>query len=432
MKRKLFFLIPALLLSAAAYAQEEPKTGWVYTPMPNISYNTDLGLTLGAYCDFFYYGDGSSFPNFLHHAGFTGAWATKGSWYFHGYFDSISLFPGLRVSASATYRDASTNNFYGFNGIASPFYPDLELNKDTRTAFYTNHRRFFRVAAAVQGHVAGPLHWVGGLVFRHVMMSDFNLKNYDSGKSLYLYYRQTDLIHEDEFKGGTSLELKAGFTFDTRDVELFPSKGMYGELLLVGNGDLKQWKYNYLQISAHWKQFISVIPKWLIFAYHLGFQHTLAGEIPFYNLNELANIFYIYEENTGLGSRYSVRGYRYNRIAAAGYAWANIELRFIPFKFNLWRQYFEIVVNPFLDLAAITKAYREEEMMYKLTPTPGEMPSGIPAVWYTNEKRPVMASAGCGAKLQMNTNFILSLDFAKAFDPQLSDFMVSMGTTYVF
>ena len=45
---------------------------------------------------------------------------------------------------------------------------------------------------------------------------------------------------------------------------------------------------------------------------------------------------------------------------------------------------------------------------------------------------PVMASAGMGAKLQMNTNFILSVDFGKGFDPQLSDFTVGMGTTYVF
>lgn len=432
MKRTVILSLAGLLATSVLSAQEKPKTGWVYTPMPDISYNTDLGLNLGAFCDFFYYGDGSTYPNFLHHAGFTGAWTTKGSAYFHGFFDSVALFPGLRVSVSATYRDASANNFYGFNGIAAPFYPSLELNKDTRTAFYTNHRRFFRTAAAVQGPIAGPFSWVGGMVFRHVKMSDFNLKNYDSGKSLYLYYRQTDLIHEDEFKGGTSLELKAGLTYDTRDVELFPSKGAYGELLVLGNGDLKQWKYNYLQVSARWKQYISLIPEWLIFAYQLCFQHTLAGDIPYYNLNELATISYLYEENAGLGSRYSIRGYRYNRIAAAGYAWANLELRVIPIKFNLFGQHFDIVFNPFMDLATITKTYREEEMMYKLTPTPGEMPSGIPALWYTDEKRPVMASAGCGVKLHMNTNFILSLDFAKAFDPQLSDFTVGMGTTYVF
>ncbi len=408
-----------LFLGLTVRAQEAAKTGWEYVPLPNVNYNSDLGLSLGAFCDFFYYGDGTIYPNFLHHGGITGTYSTKGSWYLHGYFESIQLIPGLRISASATYRDAEANSFYGFNGIASPFDPELDLNKHTRTAWYTNHRRFVRVAATVQGPIAGKLNWVGGAVFRHVMMADFQLKNYESGKSLFMAYKQAGLIHDDEFAGGTSLELKGGISYDTRDVEMFPTKGAYGELLLIGNGDLKQWKYNYLQVAARWKHFISLIPDWIIFAYQLCFQHTLAGEIPYYNLNELATLHYLYEENSGLGSRYSIRGYNYNRISAAGYAWANLEFRVIPWKFKLFKQNFRLVLNPFMDLAAITKTYRLEQQMQV-------------ADFYQDLKRPVMASAGCGIKLHMNTNFILSVDFAKAFDPQLSNFMIVMATTYVF
>ena len=419
-KPKRLLFLAGLLAVCSLHAQETPKTGWVYTPMPNLSYNTDLGLNLGAFCDFFYYGDGSIYPNFLHHAGFSGAYATKGSWYLHGYFESVALIPGLRISTSATYRDARANNFYGFNGIAAPFYPDMELNKETRTAWYTNRRRFLRASVAFQGNISSHLNWVGGAVFRHVLMGDFSLKNYDSGNSLYLAYNSIGLIADDELAGGTSLELKAGITYDTRDVELFPSKGFYGEVLFIGNADLRLWKYNYLQLSAHWKQFITLWPERLIFAYHIGWQHTLAGNLPYYNLNELATIAYAYEECSGLGSRYSIRGYRYNRIAAAGYAWANIELRVIPFKFNLFGQHFDLVLNPFLDLAAITRNYRLGQQKV------------LGTQYYQEKKLPVMASAGIGGKLHMNTNFILSLDFGKAFDPQLSDFMVGMATTYVF
>ena len=76
-------LLTAALLSLAALvagAQEEPKTGWVFTPFPDVSYNSDIGLNLGAFCDFFYYGDGTDYPNFQHHIAVSGAWATKGSW----------------------------------------------------------------------------------------------------------------------------------------------------------------------------------------------------------------------------------------------------------------------------------------------------------------------------------------------------------------
>ena len=388
--------------------------------MPNISYNSDLGLNLGAFCDFFYYGDGSSFPNSLHHAGFTGAYATKGSWFLHAYFESVALFPGIRFNASATYRDSRANNFYGFNGIAAPFDESLELNSTSRTAWYTNSRRFFRAAATVQGGNKGELNWLGGMVLRFVGISDFKLKNYDSGRSLYLDYQASDLIHADEASGGSSLEFKAGISYDTRDIELAPRRGIYAEAYLLGNADLSRWKYNYAQLVLHWRHYITLFPERLVLAYHLGLQHTFSGDVPFYNLNEIATLFYAYEENAGLGSRYTIRGYRYNRIAAAGYAWGNFELRCTPFRFKLFGQHFDIVLNPFLDLACITRTYRLAQQ------------KALGAAFYQDRRLPLMASAGMGGKLHMNTNFILSVDVGKAFDPQLSNWTVSMATTYVF
>ena len=118
MKRQLIVLAALLSLGSAAFAQEKPKTGWRFTPMPNLGYSSDIGVTLGVYSDFYYYGDGSAYPNFLHHAGFAAAYTTKGSWYAHAYFDSPALIPGVRINATLTYRDALVNNFYGFNGIA--------------------------------------------------------------------------------------------------------------------------------------------------------------------------------------------------------------------------------------------------------------------------------------------------------------------------
>ena len=406
-----------------AFAQEGSKTGWAFTPMPNLAYSTDNGVTLGAYSDFFYYGDGSVYPNFLHHAGISAAYATKGSWYVHAYFESPSLVKGLRINAVATYRDAMVNNFYGFNGIASPYDASIDLNPLNGTAWYTNHRRFFRLSASVLGDMAGRLKWMGGIVFRHVRMGDFSLEKYDSGKSLFLTYRDIGLIREDEFAGGTSLEAKAGVVYDSRDVELSPGRGIYGELYLVGNVGLSQSKYSYLQLVAHFRHYLSLIPGRLVFAWHLGLQHQLAGEIPYYNLNEIATIFYPYEEICGLGSRVTVRGIRYNRIMAAGYAWGNFELRIIPFKFRLFGQQFDFVLNPFADVCAITRSYRLEEQKRQ-----GGM---LPGLWQ-DRKLPLMAAFGLGGKIQMNTNFILSLDVGRGLDPQVGAWTLGMATTYVF
>ncbi|MBQ3765595.1 MAG: BamA/TamA family outer membrane protein [Bacteroidales bacterium] len=424
MKKTLVAVIAALV-SLSAGAQEEAKTGWVFTPFPDVSYNSDIGLNLGGFCDFFYYGDGTDYPNFQHHIAVCGAWATKGSWYLHGLFDSKTLVPGARVTGSLTYRDASMNNFYGFNGLHSPYFPELDLNQDSRAAYYTDHRQVIRAAATFQKPLSGRLNWMAGAVFRHIRIDDFDLKNYDNAQTLYRDYLSAGLVREDEAGGGNSLEGRIGLTYDSRDVEWVPNKGIYWEAYVNGNADLSHKKYHYAQLVGHFRHYVPIVFGRLTFAYHLGLQHQFAGEMPWYNLNEISNLIYQYEEYEGLGSRYTVRGYRYNRLMAAGYAWGNFELRAIILQFNLFKQHFDLVVNPFFDVAAITRGYRTEEHRAL-----GALMDGN-QLWQDATER-IHGSAGIGGKIHMNTNFILSLEVGKAFHPQLSDLTVSMATTYMF
>ena len=425
MKKCMIAVLAAVVTAVAAKAQEEPKTGWVFTPFPDVSYNSDIGLNLGAFCDFFYYGDGTDYPNFQHHIAVSGAWATKGSWYLHGLFDSKTLIRGARVTGSLTYRDASMNNFYGFNGLHSPYFPEMDLNQDTREAYYTDHRQVLRAVATVQKPIRGKLNWMAGALLRSVRISDFDLKNYDNQVTLYRDYRAVGLIHPDEALGGTSLEGRVGLTYDSRDVEWVPNKGMYWEAYVNGVADLSHKKYHYAQVVAHFRHFVPLIFGRLTFAYHLGMQHQFAGEMPWYNLNEISNLIYQYEEYEGLGSRYTVRGYKYNRMMAAGYAWGNFELRAKVLQFNLFRQHFDLVVNPFFDAAAITRQFRPEDHRRL-----GLLADGSQLWQDATEK--VHCSAGVGGKIHMNTNFILSLEVGKGFNPQLADLTVSMATTYLF
>ncbi|MBR5256495.1 MAG: BamA/TamA family outer membrane protein [Bacteroidales bacterium] len=426
MMKRLLAVAALALATVAATAQEEPKTGWVFTPFPDVSYNSDIGLNLGGFCDFFYYGDGTEYPNFLHHIAVCGAWATKGSWYLHGLFDSKTLVPGARVTGSLTYRDASMNNFYGFNGLHAPYWEDMDLNREDRLAFYTNHRQVIRAAATFQKPIQEHLSWMAGAVFRHIRINDFDLKNYDNSKTLYRDYQAVDLIRDDEANGGTSLEGRIGLTYDSRDIEWVPNQGIYGEVYVNANADLSHKKYHYAQLVGHFRHFVPIVFGRLTFAYHLGLQHQFAGEMPWYNLNEISNLIYQYEEYEGLGSRYTIRGYRYNRIMAAGYAWGNFELRAKVLQFNLFKQHFDLVVNPFYDAGAITRYFRLDE--HRRT-------GGITDDWsqsYVDATERIHSSAGIGAKIHMNTNFIISVEVAKGFNPQLSDLTVAMSTTYMF
>lgn len=419
LKRTLLLLLAEILSLTAGAQEETPKTGWVFNPMPDVSYNSDIGVNLGAFANIYYYGDGTVYPNFHHHIAVAAAWATKGSWYAHGMFDSKTLIPGIRTTASLTWRDVSANNFYGFNGIASPFDPDLELNAGTRTAYYTNHRQVLRGAVVLQREGKRQVNWMGGLVVRSIRLRDFELENYDSGNSLYLVYQDAGLIRPDEAAGGTSLELKGGITYDSRDVELFPVRGIYGEFYLNGDIDLSHGRYHYAQLVAHFRHYVPLYRDRIIFAYHVGMQHQLAGAMPFYNLSELSTLLYQYEEFEGLGSRYTVRGFKYNRITAAGLAWANIELRALPFSFTFLKQHVDLVLMPFMDLAAITRPFRQDEQ------------KALDGLWQ-DRKAPVMVSVGIGGKIHVNHNMILGVDLGKGLDPQLSAFTISMASTYIF
>ena len=114
-----------------------------------------------------------------------------------------------------------------------------------------------------------------------------------------------------------------------------------------------------------------------------------------------------------------MRGLLYNRIMAAGYAWGNFELRTRVWSLDLLNRHFDIVFNPFFDAGTVTRFYRLEEQ--KAQPA-----------FYTDSRRRVFMSAGMGAKLQMNTNFILSLEIGRGFDKEVGDLTFSMATTYLF
>ena len=189
MKKYLIPLLGALLFGgvSAAAQDDHVKTGWSCIPVPDVSYSTDIGWNFGAFGDLFYYGDGSTYPNFIHHIALAGARSTRGAWYLHGMFDSKTLIPGRRFAASLTYRDCTMNNFYGFNGLNTPYFPELDLNAETHQAYYTDHRKVIRSAATIWSPLGntGHLDWIGGLVFRRIRISDFTHDNYNSDNTLF-------------------------------------------------------------------------------------------------------------------------------------------------------------------------------------------------------------------------------------------------------
>ena len=412
------FWAMAFLFSALRSEAAGKKEGWSVVPLPNISYSTDTGLNLGAFANIYFYGRGEEnlYPNFQHQINVSFIWSTKGSWYVHGFFDSKSLVPGLRLTGAVTYKDNYAGRFYGYNGVASPYVPELDQDK----SFYGLRRKLFRAMGSVQGTVTGSLRWMGGLVFRRFSLAE-TVEN-----SLYGEYVNCGLIRSDEVSGGSLLETRGGFVYDTRDIEAIPNRGINAEAYLTAVADLSHRRYHSLSAVLHFRHFVPLGTDKVIFAYHVGYQGLLAGRLPFYSLQELSALYYFDADYEGLGSRYTMRGTMYCRMLANSYLWSNAEFRIRLFQFDLFRQHFDVVTNPFFDTGLIVKPFRLQEQMDAVIGE-GENP-----VWSGNRGR-FHCSAGLGLKLHMNSSFVFSFEVARAFNRSLvSGVGMSLSTAYIF
>ena len=112
-------IIACLLVTFKISAQDEQKpmkTGWTFGALPAVSYNTDLGLQYGGIVNLYYFGDGSSYPKYMHSIYAEISRYTKGSGINRLFYDSDYLIPGLRVTADLSYFTEKALDFYGFNG----------------------------------------------------------------------------------------------------------------------------------------------------------------------------------------------------------------------------------------------------------------------------------------------------------------------------
>lgn len=451
--RKAFLTILAMVLAGtAAFAQEkEMKTGWSLGVLPSVTYSTDNGFQYGAFGDVYYYGDGNTYPDPLHKFSWEASHYTKGRTRLYLAYDSKYLVPGMRFNASVTYVNDPMYNFWGFNGTPALQNYDLCANKESYLHlgtdgqqhginYYGMSRKMFRALANVQGRITDNLNWAAGLNFWNWQMGDMresakNDNRYDTDVTLYKAYQAIDAIHADEAAGGNALEINAGAVYDTRDIEAAPNKGIWAEAYLNGN----VLDHRYLKACAYFRHYIT-LPVHLfkagdpVFAYRLAWQQTIAGETPFYMIQNVPLLVQRNMISEGFGSYNTIRGIRENRILAEGFAWANMELRIKLVSFKLLNQFFYIAVNPFFDAGMVTKGYRENAFEGVKSIDSKLLALGIePKIYDTSKAGEVVSSAGAGLKIAMNQNFIVSVETAHCFYKEMVvDPWINIGINYQF
>ena len=480
--KKVFTVILLLATAVSLFAQEEApkkkegKTGWNFGPLPAIGYSSDLGWHYGALSDIYYYGDGSTYPEYRFKFNVEAFWYSKGNSVYHLFFDSKYLIPGIRFSAAVSYFGNKTYSFYGFNG-ASPYIPDADriatLENDflgnKHMGFYLMQRDILRVTTCFQGRFGDTnLGWAAGLTYNYFntgnAQSKFkqgkkNVKETLNGLSLYDLYVRTGLIPEDEAKGGHHIELKAGFVYDTRDFENNPTRGTNLEVYAFGSYDFIQKRNHYVKVAVHLKQFFPIVEDKLVFGGHMAFQGLLAGKAPFYSLQSVQSINMKQINTEGLGSTCTLRGTTSNRLMGDSYAWGNFELRWTFIRFDWIKQHWALVLNPFFDMGAVVRPYNADafealkknmsDTNFRNTELYGLLSSELPtedssgkalfkegmtvydAIQAANVRKLHM-SAGVGLHVIMNQNFNISFEFGKAFDPNDGLWGMNVGLNFIF
>ena len=441
-------LVAALLLSVTVRAadgdttQRAVRTGWTFGVLPSVAYDADLGLQYGALTNIYYFGDGSTYPEYLHSIYAEAAYTTSKYGLFRLSYDSRHLIEGLRTSLDITYLPDKMCDFYGFNGYQTLYNPSWTNNDDAAyitRAYYKMQRDLFRIAADLQGNIAGHWYWNAGAGLLNYRIGSVDIDALNRGKkpenqlpdttTLYDHYVSAGLIGSAEKNGGTHPYLHAGITFDSRDRQQNPRRGIHADAFLqyvAAMGDMKD--YNSLKANLTWRHYLPLVANRLTLAYRLGSQLHVAGNSPFY-INTYLNQLYlqrvIYE---GLGGANSCRGIMRNRILADGFAFANIELRIQLVKFKVGKELFYLGINPFLDGGMVLQPRMRDEL---------NAATLLAANGNIDANASIFAphwAAGCGLKAAMNDNFVLSIDWALALNEQdnakKSNLYIKMG--YMF
>jgi len=418
--------------------KEKVKKGFSMGGVPVVAYDEDTGFRYGGLVNLYHYGDGSNYPNYNHSLYLEWSKTTKGSGTTMLNYDALTLIPKTRVTLMIAYFTEQALNFYGFNGYNSYYNANYEItdNSDYISRMYYRHsRKLFMSTLDFQGNIKGEkLRWLAGFNHYRTSISTVDIKKLNEGQDadrilpdtalLFDKYVKWGVIPDNQKEGGIVTFLKLGAVYNTRDNEANPNKGIWSEALILTAPKFLGNDYPYTKLLLTHRQYFTLFPKRLNFAYRLSYQTKIAGEIPFYMLPYVTD-----SKSTanGLGGAKNLRGILRNRIVGEGLAFGNFELRSKLFKTIIFNQNFYLGLNVFTDLGLVTSPYKFK--MPDLT-ADGITQEDIDKFNNTNES--VHVSYGAGLRFVINSNFIIAADYGIAAKKDDGTKGLYIGLNYLF
>lgn len=439
--KKIWFIILLLAFGYNLSAQadslknsEKVKTGLGIGGVPVVAYDSDTGFKYGGLVNFYHYGEGERYPDYNHSLYLEWSRTTKGSGINQIIYDAQTLIPKTRMTLEASYLTEMALDFYGFNGYAADFnsaFSDDQSDDYITRMYYRHARQLLRLKADFQGDIkTEKTRWLAGFAHYGSKINSVDIDKLNEGKednllpdtaTLYDKYIDWGVIGEDEKDGGNTNLIKVGFVYNTRDNEANPVKGIWSEILLLAAPGFLGNDYSYTRMALMHRQYLTIpgIKQRLTFAYRIGYQAKLSGEMPFYMLPYM---FDSKQTRDGLGGANTVRGVLRNRVVGTDFGFVNTELRWIPFKTVIFGQNFYIGLNVFADAGMVTKPYEFDK-------------SGIPdseLARFDHADEAPHIGYGAGIRFALNSNFIIAADYGLAAKEQDGSSGLYIGLNYLF
>jgi len=446
--KKIFtiFLLAFLVLNASAQ-EKKVKTGWKFGgALPAITFDSDLGFQYGALAEFFNYGDGSKYPDYLDHTYTEISHFTKGSGIYRFMYESNHIIPGVHLTTDLSYLPDQASHFYGFNGYDAVFNKTWmdENSSDYRTRmFYRFQRNQFRFKNDLQGKLSGEhIKWSAGFAFQDFKVSSVDIDRLNKGKDvklpsvasepgLFERYQTLNIITPDQANGGWVNTIKGGLMWDSRDNRPNPMKGIWTE---IGIEIAPKFMGNDLAFSKLFithRQYFTLIEKDLSLVYRLGYQATISGNTPFYYQSQVITSMLTGATNEGLGGASTMRGVMRNRVVGDAFFMGNVELRWKPVYFKFLKQDCYLGLDGFFDFGKVTKNIKLPDNLQGIFNAQYGASQTFSDYFRPGTEKLHM-SAGTSIMLAMNQNFVIAIDIGKALNEQDGNIGFSIGLNYLF
>jgi hypothetical protein len=404
--------------------EEKLKKGFSFGALPVVAFDTDIGFKYGALVNLYDYGDGTNYPEYDHSLYLEWSRTTKGNGINQIIYDSERLIPKMRVTAEVSYMTEKALNFYGFNGYKSYYNPDFEddQNEDyISRVFYRHDRKSLRLKTDFQGNIIGEkLRWLAGIAYHGTNISSVDIDKLNKGKDeadklpdtlgIFDYYKQWGVLPSDQFDGGNNGFLRFGLIYDTRDIEANPSKGLWEEVIMTVAPKAFGFESFTTSLLLLHRQYFTLFPGRLSFAYRLGYQTKLSGDNPYYLLPYISDSKNIRD---GFGGAKTMRGILRNRVVGDGVAFGNFELRWKVIKTVIANQNIYVALSAFTDMGRVVDPFS-----LNLSGVPDNIlinsKTYNPQTWFDYEDEALHIGYGGGLRIALNENFIVAFDYGIA------------------